>query len=278
MSCCNKTDHDLYRVHKFITCCSCWKTSNNYLKDQFGREILGLATGKKSIYWAPSVCQEVTSMTSFYLFMGSQFTYGKTKIQCKEENNDMYQVCLTPEPIDFPLEHGRWVLYNLALGHATGCLSKEDCTHFFWLFCIKLHWVKYCTIPTFSSLKSFLGYIITTYHWNGREIIWFWAGQSGTGSWMDSHSGQFPFSEYSIRVPRHVGIIDLEQSALSWQRGSSSEMILPLFFFNTFYKISRQASLHLHHIVRKEWEFWWCLCAFPRATCIGVSGLRVALW
>lgn len=157
----------------------------------------------------------------------------KTKIECKEENNNTYQVCPTLKPIDFPLEHGRWVLYDLALGRATGFLSKEDQTHLFWLFFIKLHWVKYCTTPTFSSFKSFLGYIITTYHSNGRKIIWFWAGQSGMGSWMDSHSGQFPFSEYSIRVPRHVGIIDLEQSALSWQHGSSSKRKWSFFFFFT---------------------------------------------
>lgn len=76
------------------------------------------------------MCQEVAYMTSFYLLLGSQdylyFTDGKNKIQCKEENSGMYQVCLTPKPMDFPLEHSRLVLQNLALERVTGCLSKED--------------------------------------------------------------------------------------------------------------------------------------------------------
>lgn len=48
-----------------------WKTPSNYLKDQFGRGILAWQLERKGIYRAPSMCQEVTYMTSFLLCLGS---------------------------------------------------------------------------------------------------------------------------------------------------------------------------------------------------------------
>lgn len=64
-----------------------------------------METRKESTYRAPSVCQEVTYMTSFYLLLGSHdyfcFTEGKNKKPLKKENQDVNQVCPTPKPVKF---------------------------------------------------------------------------------------------------------------------------------------------------------------------------------
>ena len=127
----------------------------------------------------------------------------------------------------------------------------------------------------FSSLKSSPSYLIITYHSNGKEIIWFWAGQSGTGSWMDSHLGYFLWSNFSTKRPESILIIDWGQNALPWQLGRSSEMIP----FCTFCKINMQAlNVHLHPHHEQITFICLMLHAFSQAICIAFSFLRRALW
>lgn len=112
---CNKTDQDLCRVHKFITR-SCWKTiqwllersvwEGNFWAWQLERKVFieHLLCAKKLLLWSHFISWWVASIISS-LLMGKKYSV-RRKITIRT------QVCPTLKPIDFPLEHGGWALYD----------------------------------------------------------------------------------------------------------------------------------------------------------------------